>query len=171
METGETSDMIGLAGFALACFAAASSGGVFRPGAWYESIAKPSWRPPNAAFAPVWLVLFVMIAISGWLVWREAGFAGAPVALGVYAAQLVLNALWSAIFFGMRRIGLALAEMAVLWLSILATIVLFHPVDPLAAWLLVPYIAWVSIAFVLNASILKLNPTLPRDAAVASGKD
>jgi tryptophan-rich sensory protein len=149
---------LGLAGFVLANFAVATSGGFFRPGDWYERLAKPRWRPPNWLFAPAWAVLYVTIAVSGWLVWREAGFAGAGLALAVYGVQLLLNAAWSAIFFGMRRIDLAFGELVLLWLSIAATIALFHPIHPGAAWLLVPYLCWVTFAGALNFAILRRNP-------------
>ncbi len=149
--------VLALLGFAAACFAVASTGAIFRPGEWYKSIAKPSWTPPDWLFGPAWTVLYVMIAISGWLVWREAGLAGAALAFILYALQLVLNGLWSAVFFGMKRIGLALVDVALLWLSILATIVAFYPHSPLAAWLLVPYLAWVSFASALNFAIWRMN--------------
>ena len=145
--------------FLLACAAAATPGLVFRPGEWYRRLAKPRWRPPDWLFGPVWLVLYLSIAVSGWLVWRQAGFAGAgALALAVYASQLVLNGLWSTIFFGLHRPDLAFVEIVVLWLSILATIVLFHPIDETAAYLLVPYAAWVAFAAVLNYRVWRLNP-------------
>ena len=153
-----------LLGFIAACVAAASSGGLFRPGAWYESLAKPSWRPPNWLFGPVWAVLYAMIAVSGWLVWRAAEPGAAALPLTIYAVQLVLNALWSAIFFGLRRLGLALFEMALLWVAILATIVTFYPIHAGAAYLLVPYLVWVSFAFVLNHVMWRLNPRVAQEA-------
>lgn len=146
-----------LLGFIAVCVAAASTGAIFRPGDWYENLAKPKWRPPNWLFGPVWMVLYAMIAVSGWFVWEKAGFAGATLALLLFAVQLALNALWSMIFFGMRRIGLAAAEMGLLWIAIAATIVAFYPIDETAAWLLVPYIVWVSLAFTLNLSIWRMN--------------
>ncbi len=153
------SSLIGLVGFLVACFAAASSGAIFRPGDWYEGLSKPWWRPPNWLFGPVWAILFVMIAVSGWMVWREAGTAAA-VPLAIYALQLVLNALWSAIFFGMRRMGLAAIEMAVLWIAIVATMVTFYPIRAEAAWLLGPYLFWVSFAFFLNVAVWRRNPAV-----------
>lgn len=146
-----------LLGFVAACLLAASSGSIFRPGAWYEQLEKPSWRPPNWLFAPVWMVLYAMIAISGWLVWREAGFAGATLPLAIYGVQLLLNAAWSAVFFGLRRPDLAFFEIVLLWLSIVLVIVTFWPIHALAAWLLVPYLAWASFAGALNWSIWRLN--------------
>lgn len=144
--------------FVSACAAAAGPGLYFRPGAWYRDLAKPSWRPPDWLFGPVWLVLYLSIAVSGWLVWRQAGFGGAASALAVYALQLVLNGLWSTIFFGLRRPDWALVEIVCLWLAIVATIVAFHPVDPVAAYLLVPYAGWVGFAVALNYRIWRLNP-------------
>lgn len=143
--------------FVGACIAVASTGAIFRPGEWYERIEKPSWRPPNWLFGPVWMILYAMIAVSGWLVWSEAGWSGAAVPLAVYGVQLVLNALWSFVFFGLRRLGLAVAEMMVLWLSIVATILLFYPIHSGAALMLLPYLAWVSFAMLLNFAIWRLN--------------
>lgn len=148
---------LGLVGFLAVCFAAALGGALFRPGAWYDALEKPSWRPPNALFGPVWMVLFGMIAVSGWLVWREEGFAGAPIAFVVYGVQLVLNFAWSWVAFGLRRLGWAAVEMAALWVAIVANIAVFAPIHAGAAWLLVPYLAWVSFAFVLNVTVWRLN--------------
>jgi tryptophan-rich sensory protein len=150
-----------LLGFVLASAAAATPGLVFRPGDWYRRLAKPAWRPPDWLFGPVWLVLYVSIAVSGWLVWRTAGFAAGASALAVFAVQLVLNGLWSAIFFGLRRPGLACAEIAGLWLAIVATIFVFHPIDATAAYLLVPYLGWVTFAVALNFQVWRLNPHPP----------
>ena len=147
-----------LLGFILACAAAAAPGVIIRPGEWYRALAKPSWRPPNWLFGPVWLVLYISIAVSGWLVWRHAGPEVAGVALVIYGLQLVLNGLWSVIFFGLHRPGLAFAEILCLLLTILATIVAFHPLHPIAAYLLIPYALWVGFAALLNYSIWRLNP-------------
>lgn len=141
--------------FAL-CFCAALSGAFFRPGDWYERLSKPSWRPPNWLFPPAWSVLYVCIAVAGWLVWRSAA-PGYASALAVYGAQLVLNAGWSAVFFGMRRPDWAFGELALLWLSIAATIAVFAPISTAAALLLAPYLAWVTFAGALNFSIWQLN--------------
>ena len=144
--------------FGAASFGAAGTGAIFRPGDWYKQLDKPRWRPPDWLFAPVWTVLYVLIAVSGWLVWHEAGFSGAALPLGVYALQLLLNAAWTPIFFGLHRPGLAMVEIAILWGSIVATMLLFHPVSAAAAWLLVPYLAWVSFASALNFAIWRRNP-------------
>ena len=151
-----------LLGFVGACALAASMGAVFRPGNWYERLTKPSWRPPNWLFAPVWAVLYLTIAVSGWLVWRISGFAGAALPLGMYGIQLVLNATWTPIFFGLHWIGWAFFEIVLLWLAIVATIAYFHPVHPVAAWLLLPYLAWVTFAAALNFAIWRLNPNRGR---------
>ena len=148
---------LGLLGFLGACFVAASTGAFFKPGPWYEALAKPSWRPPNWLFPPAWAVLYILMAVAAWLVWREAGFAGAPLALTLWFAQLVLNAAWSWIFFGLKRMDLAFAELSVLWLAILATILAFVPHSTTAAWMMLPYLAWVSFAGFLNLTMWRLN--------------
>lgn len=145
-------------GFLAANIAAASTGIIFRPGQWYANLNQPSWRPPNALFGPVWLALYAAIVTAGWLVWYNAGLAGAALPLTIYALQLVLNGLWSWLSFGLRRLDLAFFDMCALWLSILATILAFHPISAIAAWLLVPYLAWVSFALVLNLTLWRMNP-------------
>ena len=149
-----------LAGFLAICFLAALPGVWFPPGEWYERLKKPAWRPPNRLFAPVWTVLYVMMAIAGWLIWRQAGFVGAGVALAVYALQLVINAAWTPLFFGLRRPDLGLVDIVLLWLSIVATIALFAPISVVAALLLVPYLAWVTFAGALNFALWRLNPAV-----------
>jgi benzodiazapine receptor len=151
-----------LLGFIAASFLAAMTGSFFRPGEWYERLNKPSWRPSNRLFAPVWTVLYVMIAVSGWLVWREVGFAGAALPLTVYALQLVLNAAWTPLFFGLHRPDLGFFDIVLVWLSIVATIVLFIPIHVGAGLLLVPYLAWVTFATALNFAVWRLNPEVVR---------
>ena len=121
--------------FFIACFLAALTGAYFRPGEWYRTLRKPPWTPPDWIFPIAWSILYLAIAVSGWLVWRSAGFAGAGLALGVYALHLAFNALWSALFFGARRIDLAFADVVAMWLSLAATIVLFAPISVFATWL------------------------------------
>ncbi len=133
---------------------AALSGAYFRPGPWYRSLAKPRWQPPDRLFAPVWSVLYLLIAFAGWLVFERTG---AGPAIAVYVVSLAFNAGWSPIFFGLQRIDWALAWIVLLWLSIVATIVAFWPIAPVAAVLLPPYLAWVSFAAVLNAELWRLN--------------
>jgi len=136
-------------------FMAAMSGAIFKPGDWYDALAKPSWNPPDWAFPVVWSILYILIAIAGVLVWRAEGFG---VAMAFWGAQLVLNALWSALFFGMKRMDLALYEVSALWVSIAGFIVTAWPVSQVAALLFVPYLIWVTIAAVLNRTVLRLNP-------------
>ena len=147
--------------FEVASFAAAATGVIFKPGDWYKQLDKPRWRPPDWLFAPVWTVLYVAIGLSGWLVWLEAGIAGAALPLSIYAAQLLLNAAWTPIFFGLHRPGLAVVEIVLLWAAILATIIVFYPVNAVAALLLAPYLAWVSFAAALNMSIWRRNRSKP----------
>ena len=151
-----TSAILELLPFVALCFCAALSGAFFRPGDWYERLAKPGWRPPNWLFPPAWTVLYICIATAGWLVWRQAS-PGYVAALGIYGVQLMLNAGWSAVFFGMRRPDWAFGELVLLWLSIAATIAAFAPISETAAWLLAPYLAWVTFAGALNLSIWRLN--------------
>ena len=158
-----------LLGFIAACTLVALTGAFFRPGQCYEALAKPPWRPPNWLFGPAWTVLYAFIAISGWLVWRAAGWPDAAAALAVYGIQLLLNAGWSPMFFGLRRPDWAFYELLGLWASILATIVVFYPISSMAALLLVPYLFWVTFAGALNLSIWRRNPqtTSPGGAGVA----
>ena len=151
------SSLLVLLGFIAACFLAALTGAAFRPGEWYERLAKPAWRPPNRLFAPVWSVLYLTIALSGWLVWRDIGLAGAALPLAIYALQIALNAAWTPLFFGLHRPDLGLLDIMLLWLSIVATIAFFFPIHAGAALLLLPYLAWVTFAAALNFAIWRLN--------------
>lgn len=139
---------------ALVAFVAAS-GFFFRPGAWYAGLAKPGWTPPNWLFGPAWTILYLMIAFSGWLVWRVDG---ADAAVAIWGIQLVFNGLWSFLFFGRRRMDLAFADIGALWLAIAGFIVVAWPASQTAALLFVPYLAWVSFAAALNAGVWHLNP-------------
>jgi len=156
-------EMLTFVGFMLPCVLAASSGAFFRPESWYRSLSKPRWNPPDWLFPPAWTVLFVMIAVAGWLVWRAAGLAGAAGALTIWLVSLAFNGAWSWLFFGRKRMGWAFAELVLLWLSIVATILAFAPHSATAAWLLVPYLAWVTFAGALNFTLWRLN----RDRAPA----
>ena len=113
--------------------------------------------PPNWIFGPVWTALYTMMGIAAWLVWKQGGFATGRVALGLFLLQLVFNGLWSPLFFGRHSPGLALADIACLWVALLATIVAFKKAQPVAGWLLLPYGAWVTFACVLNFAIWWLN--------------
>ncbi|MBM3844901.1 MAG: tryptophan-rich sensory protein [Verrucomicrobia bacterium] len=146
-----------LIGWLLLCFGAAWFGASFPPGAWYASLNKPSWNPPNWVFGPVWTALYTMMAVSAWLVWRNRGFVKNALPLGSFLVQLILNALWSWLFFGLQNPALAFAEIVLLWLAIGATLLLFGRRSPLAAWLLAPYLVWVSFAAALNFTLWRLN--------------
>ena len=152
--------VIGLALSVAVCFAAAGLGSLFtRPAieGWYASLPKPSWTPPNWVFGPVWTVLYLSMAIAAWLVWRRGGFPGAKLPLALFAAQLALNVAWSGLFFGLRTPGAAFAEIVLLWLFILATAIAFWPISRVAAWLMLPYLLWVTYAAGLNYSIWRLS--------------
>lgn len=127
-------------------------------GSWYQNIQKPSWNPPGWVFGPVWTALYIMMGISLYLVWKsDARPSLKKLAILLFALQLGLNFFWSLIFFNQQAIGWALVEILVLWLSILATIFVFAKINNTAAWLLVPYISWVSFASILTYTIWKLN--------------
>ena len=124
---------------------------------WYAEVSKPSWTPPNWVFAPVWTLLYAMMAVAAWLVWRRGGFAAQALPLALFIAQLALNGAWTPVFFGLRMFGAGLAVIAALWAAILATTIAFFRVAPAAGWLMTPYLAWVSYAATLNAGIWWLN--------------
>lgn len=127
-------------------------------GSWYQTINKPSWNPPDYIFGPVWTTLYVLMGISLFLVWKSGTDVGTKrKAIVLFAIQLVLNFFWSFIFFDQHLVGAAFAEIVVMWLLIVLTIFAFARISKLAAWLLVPYISWVSFAAFLNYTIWQLN--------------
>ncbi|QEH38529.1 TspO/MBR family protein [Aquisphaera giovannonii] len=143
------------------CFAVAGLGGYWTSlglGPWYDGLRKPPWTPPGGVIGSVWTVLYTLMAVAAWLVWRRGGLAGARLPLSLHGAQLALNLAWPALFFAMRRPDLAFAEILLLWAAILATLVAFVRVSRPAASLLVPYLAWVSFAATLNYALWRLNP-------------
>jgi tryptophan-rich sensory protein len=146
--------------FLAVCLGAAGLGSIATTpeiAGWYATIRKPSWNPPNSVFGPVWTTLFMMMAIAAWLVWRPKGFKAAATPLTLFAIQLALNIAWSWIFFSMHQPGWAFVEIVILWLAIVATTVAFFRHSKIAGWLMVPYLAWVSFASILNFSIWRLN--------------
>jgi benzodiazapine receptor len=152
--------VLGLILLVLVCFAVAGIGSFFTMPSiadWYAGLRKPSWNPPVWLFGPVWTVLYLSMAVAAWLVWRRVGFSGSAMPLAVFGIQLALNLVWSIIFFGRNNVGLALADIVLLWLAIVATIFAFRHVSVLAGWLLVPYLIWVTFAAVLNLSIWRMN--------------
>ncbi|WP_425450015.1 TspO/MBR family protein [Virgifigura deserti] len=128
-------------------------------GDWYAALAKPSWTPPNAVFPVVWTVLYIVMAVAAWLVWRERTYMYTAIALPMtlFGLQLALNCAWSVLFFGLRSPGLGLIEIILLLAAILATMVTFGRVRPLAGWLLLPYLLWVGYAAALNFAIWRMN--------------
>ena len=147
---------LALVGFIVLCEAAGLAGTAFTMSAipeWYAFLAKPEFSPPNWLFGPVWTLLYFMMGVAAWLVWRRAG----AVALKVFWLQLALNALWTPLFFGLRSPLLGFVCIAALWLAIVWTIAVFWRVSRPAAVLLLPYLAWVSFASILNLSIYMLN--------------
>jgi len=152
-----TVEVIGAVGWLVLTFGAAALGAQFMPDEWYRQLNKPAWNPPNAIFAPVWTVLYLLMATATWLVWRRYGFSGASLPLTLFVFQLLLNAAWTWLFFGRHRIEGALIDIIVLWVAILATLISFWKLEPRAGLLLVPYLAWVSFATVLNWTFWRLN--------------
>ena len=151
---------IGLVIFLVVCLAAAGIGGAVttpKIGTWYSTLAKPSWNPPNWIFGPVWSALYFCrpwpLGSSG----GKAGFPSAKVPLTLFAVQLALNVLWSCIFFGLEKPGLAFGEVLLFWAAIAATMIVFWQRSMIAGILFVPYLAWVSFASVLNFTIWRLN--------------
>jgi benzodiazapine receptor len=129
-------------------------------GTFYAELVRPAWAPPAWLFGPVWTLLYALMALAAWLVWRRGGSAGTRVALTLFVAQLVANALWSWLFFGWQLGALAFAEVLVLWALIVATVVAFQRVHVVAAALLYPYLAWTTFACALTFAVWRLNPTI-----------
>lgn len=148
---------MGLIAWLAITFAAGFVGSRFETGPWYEGLIKPDWTPPPGVFPPVWMTLYVLMAVAAWLVWRQGGFKAARVALTFYLIQLVANALWSWLFFGRERIDQAMLDVVILWLLIAITTLLFFRHRRLAGVLMVPYLAWVTFAAALNWTLLQLN--------------
>jgi len=123
---------------------------------WYENIEKPNFNPPNWIFAPVWTILFILMGISLYLIWSN-GLKNKKTAIFIFSVQLILNILWSLLFFGLQVPLYAFIEIIILWLAILLTIISFYKVSKIAGLLLLPYIFWVSFATILNFFIWQLN--------------
>lgn len=159
---GVAPQVIGLAGWLLLSVATGALGGLASVSApeFYDRLVQPTWAPAAWLFGPVWSLLFVLMAIAAWLVWRRHGWSGARPALLLYASQLVANALWSWLFFAWHQGGLAFADVLLLWSLIAATLLRFWTLHRLAALLLAPYLAWVSFAAALNFTLWRLNPGL-----------
>jgi benzodiazapine receptor len=146
--------------FLLLAFAAAAIGSLATftsVSTWYPTLQKPTWSPPNAVFGPVWSILYVLMAIATWRAWRVGDASTARRTVSLYSAQLTLNALWSILFFGLRRPGVAFVEIIVLWLLLIVILRRYWRADRVAAYLWLPYVAWVTFAAALNGAIWSLN--------------
>ncbi len=126
-------------------------------GEWFRNLQKPSFQPPNWIFGPVWTTLYILMGISLWKVWKKPNSRERNIAITIFFAQLLFNFLWSVLFFNWHAIGMALIDILILWILILATIFSFAKHSKVAAWLLVPYISWVSFATILTYTIWKMN--------------
>ena len=154
--------IIGLVGWLVVSFIAAGIGGAAssQAGPFYTDLIRPDWAPPPSIFGPVWTGLYALMGVAAWLVWRVGGFRAAQSALILFLVQLALNALWSWLFFGLHRGALAFADIVVLWVLIVATLIAFWRIRPLPGALLIPYLLWVSFASALNYTVWKLNPQI-----------
>ncbi|MFB9114979.1 TspO/MBR family protein [Xanthomonas arboricola pv. corylina] len=159
-STSRKSQWFGLFGWLVLSYAVAGLGAKasIQAASFYAELARPVWAPPGWLFGPVWTVLYGMMAVSVWLVWRRGSRAGTRPALGLFVLQLTLNGLWSWLFFAWQLGAWAFADIVALWLVLAGTIAVFAKRQALAAWLLVPYLAWVSFAAALNFSVWQLNP-------------
>lgn len=156
MKTGNTLKLIIAIGVSLAAGVLGSLFTASAIPAWYDGLVKPALNPPSWVFGPVWILLYICMGISLWLVWKSDS-PEKKRAIGLFAAQLILNAVWSPVFFGARAIGDALAIIVLLWAAIVLTILVFKKISKPAAWLLAPYLLWVSFALYLNYAIWILN--------------
>lgn len=154
--------VLALLGWFAVCFAVAAVGAVASAsaGEFYASLQRPTWAPPAALFGPVWTVLYAMMAVSAWLVWRKGGWRRQRAALLLFLGQLVLNGLWSWLFFGWRLGGLGFADILLLIGLLLATLAAFWHASRAAALLLVPYLVWICFAAALNWSVWQANPAI-----------
>ena len=147
-----------LMGFLVLTFLAPVAGALAAPGDWYHSLAKPTWTPPSWLFGSAWTFLYLGMAVAAWGVWRKVGWS-APIYWWLF--QLILNAAWMPLFFGLRQPGWAFAEILLLWAAIAMTLVQFFKIARWAGVFMVPYLAWVTFASVLNCVIWRMNPQLP----------
>jgi tryptophan-rich sensory protein len=146
--------------FVALCLLAGAVGGIVTGSSvetWYPDLKKPVWTPPSFVFGPIWTLLYLLMGVSGWMVWRRRENVEIPLPMVLFGVQLTLNVAWSLVFFGLRQPGLAALEIVLLWLAIAANLWAFARVSRAAAWLLVPYLAWVSFAMLLNVAIWRLN--------------
>lgn len=162
MTMNRRTQIVGLISWLGVCFVAAALGGLASAsaGSFYRELSSPEWAPPGWLFGPAWSVLYCMMAVAAWLVWRVQGWNGARRELSLFLLQLLLNAAWTWLFFGLRLGAVAFIEILVLWLAILVTLIAFWRVRPIAGALLIPYLCWVSFASALTYAIWTRNPGL-----------
>ena len=158
----KTEQVVGLVGWLAVSFAAAGIGAVasINAASFYGQLVQPGWAPPASVFGPVWTILYALMGIAAWLAWREGGVRTARAALTLFLLQLTVNALWSWLFFAWHLGALAFANIVLLWLLIVVTLISFWRIRPLAGALLIPYLLWVSFASALNWSVWQLNPQI-----------
>ena len=154
------SSALGLVGWIAITAVAAAIGAAAATGSrvFYEGLQRPDWAPPGTVFGPVWTVLYLVMAVAAWMVWKARDFVGARVALMLFLVQLVLNALWTWLFFAWHQGALAFFEIILLWIAVAMTMNLFRRVRPMAGTLLIPYLAWVTFATALTYAVWKANP-------------
>lgn len=153
-------NILGLTVALTACYGAAAMGGIFSAqgvGDWYQALAKPSWTPPAWIFGPVWTVLYGMMAMAAWLIWKRCDQKIGTVPISLFLFQLALNAIWSPLFFGLHRVDIALIDIVLLWVVVAATVWVFLRRDLTAGLLLIPYLLWITFATGLNFAIWRLN--------------
>lgn len=141
--------------FLAACFAAGTTGALFEPGAWYRSLAKPRWTPPNWLFPVAWTTLYLLMSAAAA---RVAPLEGSHYAMAFFALQIALNTLWTPVFFGLKRMGAGMAVIVALWIAVAATLGSFWAADWIAGAMLLPYLAWVTVAGALNYAVWRMNP-------------
>ncbi len=151
--------ILGLFAWLVISFVASGIGAAasIRAASFYGQLVQPAWAPPSSVFGPVWTILYALMGIAAWLAWRAGGFRAHRSALALFLVQLAINALWSWLFFAWHRGALAFVDIGLLWLLVVATVVAFWRVRPLAGALLIPYLLWVSFAAALNFSVWQLN--------------
>lgn len=154
---GRAGGALSLVGWVALSLCAGLVGSRFMPGQWYAALVKPEWTPPSGVFAPVWTTLYIMMGVAAWLVWRRRGERRVAGPLGLFVAQLCLNALWSYLFFGLHLPAVAALEIVILFVLIVVCAAAFGRVRPAAGLLLVPYVVWVAFASALNIALWRLN--------------
>lgn len=157
LTSDRSKDLLGLAFWVVLTFSVATLASQFEPGDWYSKIAKPTWTPPGWLFGPVWSILYLSMSVAAWLVWRHRSTAKASLPLALYLLQLLLNGLWSWLFFGRQWIDLALIDLMILVTLVAITVVMFLRVSKTAGLMLLPYLLWISFAAALNYQIWRMN--------------